>query len=103
MGGLPGEEETMARPVLALSRRALGRILVTVPFARVLRADEPKKPPSPEAEFIASQEAGLSPAELERLKRNVTDSAKPLQTIRDFKLPPDVGPAVRFRALKSRR
>lgn len=92
----------MARPALAISRRALGRILVTVPFARVLRADEPKKP-SPEAEFIASQETGLSPAEIERLKKTVTESAKGLQTIRDFKLPPDVGPAVRFRALKSRR
>jgi hypothetical protein len=93
----------MARPALEMSRRALGRILVTLPFARMLLAEEPKKPPSPEAEFIASREAGLGAAEVERLKKSVTDSAKPLQTIREFKLPPDVGPAVRFRALKSRR
>jgi hypothetical protein len=88
---------------LEITRRALGRILVALPFASALRAEEAAKTPSAEAEFIASRETGLSAAERERLLKTVTEGETQLRAIREFKLPADVAPAVRFRPLKSRR
>jgi hypothetical protein len=96
---------------LAISRRTMGRMLLAAPAAVTLPQQKPEqkppeKPParpSELAEFIAAQESGLSPAERERLKKNVTETEQALAAIRDFKLPPDVAPALRFRALKSDR
>ena len=90
----------------AFRRRDLARLLLALPAApALLRADEKKKEeekPSPTAEFLAAQEKGLSPAETEALKKGVAGFEKSLQAIRDFKLPPDVAPSVRFAAMKSR-
>jgi hypothetical protein len=90
---------------IALRRRDLARLLLALPAAPAfLRADERKEEdkPSPTAEFLAAQEKGLSPAETEALKKGVAGFEKSLQAIRDFKLPADVAPSVRFAALKSR-
>jgi hypothetical protein len=95
----------MAHRPAEISRRALGQILVAAPFATALGADDAgeKTPPSAEARFIASQEAGLSAAERERLQKSITEGEKPLRVIREFKLSADVAPAFRFEPLKSRR
>jgi hypothetical protein len=90
---------------LAISRRGLGQILLAVPVASALAAEEKKavEKPTPLAELIAGQEPGLSDEEQARLKKSITEGEKTLAVIRDFKLPPDVGPAFRFAPLKSRR
>jgi hypothetical protein len=87
-----------------ISRRDLGRMLVALPLASALAPEETaKESPSPQAEFIAAHEEGLSAQEQDRLRKSVTEGEKPLRAIRDFKLPPDVAPAVRFRPVKARR
>ena len=78
-----------------MSRRQLGRMLLVLPAAA-------SAPPSPQAEFIAAQEAGLSAQEREALKKSISDFDKSLSEVRDFKLPPDVPPAIRFTAMKSK-
>lgn len=91
-----------------VTRRTLSKMLLALPAAAILPADgsdERKKEekPSAQAEFIAAQESGLSPEARERLKKNITGGERSLAVIRDFRLPMDVGPALRFRPLKSRR
>jgi hypothetical protein len=93
----------------AITRRTMGRMLLAAPAA-VLPQQKPAekppdKPPAPSAlaEFIAGNEAGLTPAERERLKKNIAETEQALAVIRDFKVPADVAPAVRFQALKSTR
>ena len=87
-----------------LSRRELAKLLVALPAVPALAQEEKEEEtPSPLAEFIAGQEAGLSPAEREALKKNITGAEKGLEVIRSFQLPPDVPPAVRFAALPSRK
>ena len=87
-------------------RRDFARILLAVPalpaLARGQGEKEPEKP-SPTAEFIAAEEPGLSPAEREALRKSIAGFEKSLQVVRDFKLPPDVAPALRFAAQKSKR
>jgi hypothetical protein len=87
-----------------MSRRTLGKLLLAVPAAswaaRPLGAAEP---PSETAEFIATHEPGLSPEERERLKKSLGDQEKALKTVREFKLPFDVAPALHFRPLPSRK
>ena len=87
-------------------RRDMVRLLLTLPAAPALvRADEDKKAedkPSPTAEFLVGQEPGLSAAEAEALKKGIGGFEKSLKAIRDFKLAPEVGPSVRFKAMKSR-
>lgn len=88
-----------------LRRRDIFRLLVLPAVPALARAEEKKKDeakPSPTAEFLAAQEPGLSAAETEALKKSIGGFEKSLKAIRDFKLPPDVGPSVRFKALKSR-
>jgi predicted component of type VI protein secretion system len=94
----------MSDGVRAVSRRTVGKMLLAVPAA-ALAADEKKEDekPSAHAELISSTEPGLSPEERERLKKAVGDVEKALAVVRDFKLPMDVTPALKFRALKSRR
>ena len=87
-------------------RRDMVRLLLALPAAPALvRADEDKKAedkPSPTALFLAGQEPGLSGAETEALKKSIGGFEKSLKAIRDFKLAPEVGPSVRFKAMKSR-
>ena len=88
-----------------LRRREVARLLLALPAApTLLRADvkEPPEKPSATAEFLAAQEAGLSPSETEALKKSIDGVEKSLKAIRDFKLEADVSPSVRFTALKSR-
>lgn len=90
--------------MIEMSRRQLGRMLLVVPVVAPALADEKKQePPSPQAEFIAAQEVGLSAQEREALKKSISDFDKSLSAVRDFNLPPDVPPAVRFAAMKSKR
>jgi hypothetical protein len=95
----------MSDAIRTVSRRTVGKMLLAVPAAAALAAEEKKKeePPSPQAEFVASTEPGLSPEEREKLKKAVGDVEKALGVIRDFKLPMDVSPALKFKALKSTR
>jgi len=88
-----------------ISRRTLGKLLVTIPAAATLAAEEKKaeKKPSDLAEFLAGREAGLSAEEKERLKTSVDEAEESLAVVRDFKLPPGVAPALRFSAMKSKR
>jgi hypothetical protein len=89
-----------------LRRRDLARLLLALPAVPDLaRANEGQKAvekPSPTAEFLAGQEAGLSPEETEALKKSIFGFEKSLKAIRDFKLATDVSPSVRFAAMKSR-
>lgn len=85
-----------------LSRRELARVLLALPAVPALARAEEKQPPSPLAEFLASREPGLSPAERAALRKSVVGLEKTLQVIRDFKLVPDAAPCLRFAALKSK-
>jgi hypothetical protein len=87
-----------------LSRRDLAKLLVALPAAPALaQGPQETEQASPLAEFLAGQEAGLSPVERAALKKNVTGAEKGLQVIRAFTLPPDVPPALRFAALPSKK
>lgn len=99
----------MIRRTAAMTRRAAGKLILVLPVAAPALArdgtDEkkPEEKPTPQAECIAAQEPGLSDAERATLKKSITGFDKAVQVVRDFKVPPDVPPAVRFSALKSRR
>jgi hypothetical protein len=85
----------------------MGRMLLAAPAAAALAQEKPEEKapakPSALAEFIAADEPGLSASERDRLKKSVTETEQALAVIRQFKLPADTAPAVRFRALKSKR
>ena len=85
-----------------LSRRELARILLALPAAPALAAQE-QEPPSPLAQFLAARQAGLSAQERAALEKSVTGLEKTLKVIRDFELPPDTAPCLRFSALKAKR
>lgn len=88
---------------LDLDRRSLGKLLLGLPLAVGAAAAEtkPPEPPSARSECLAASEPGFSPEERERLRKSMGESEKSLAVIRDFKLPPDVAPALRFAPLKS--
>jgi hypothetical protein len=90
----------MTRRPAALTRRAASKLILALPAAAPAFAEDK---PTPQAECIAAQEAGLSPAERAALKKSITGFDKAVQAVRDFKLPADVPPAIRFAPLKSRR
>jgi hypothetical protein len=86
------------------TRRAVTLMLVSAPAAALAGPDEKKDvQPSAEAEFLASREPGLTDEERARLKKNLTDGEAALKAIREFKLPADVAPSLRFQPLKARR
>ena len=85
-----------------LTRRAMAQMLLAWPLAGLAAADE-KKTTSPRAGCLAATEPGLSADERERLEKSIADGEKSLAMIRDFKLPPDVAPSLRFQAMKSKR
>lgn len=100
-----------------LSRRsALGWIAVAAPAIATLGGGTPfaaektpgeaaPDPPklSEQGKFIAKNEAGLSGAERKRLRKQLPGFEGALRKLRDFELPDDVEPAVRFQALRSER
>jgi hypothetical protein len=92
-----------------LGRRDLARILLTLTAAPALARTpddarkEGEEPPSPLVDFLAAQQAGLTPPEREALKKSLKAFEKSLKAIRDFELPRDVAPCLRFAARKSRR
>jgi hypothetical protein len=103
---------------MKMTRRSAGRLLLGVPLAaaavpvagllgaRAARAaDEPaaETSPTPLAKFLAKQEEGLSSAEREHVRRDVTQLEEALKTIRDFKIGNDVPPAGTFAAMRSKR
>jgi hypothetical protein len=99
-------------------RRTAAKLILSLPVAAPAlagddaeekKADE-KPPmattgdkPTPQAECIAAQEAALSDAERATLKKSITGFDKAVQMVRDFRVPADIPPAVRFAALKSPR
>jgi hypothetical protein len=89
---------------LELTRRALSRMLLALPLARLAAADEKKEAesPSPRAVCLAATERGLSSDERARLEKSLADGEKSLAVIRHFKLSADVAPALRFQAMKSK-
>lgn len=88
-----------------MGRRAFGRMLLAMPAAALplSREEEKPAPSSEQADFIAAREAGLSPEERERLRKKISEGEKSLAAVRDFKVPMEVTPSLRFRAMKSRR
>lgn len=93
----------MSHRPAGISRRAVGKLLIALPAATLpFQEKKEEDKPTELAEFIAAREAGLSPEERERLAKNVTQLEKSLATVRDFKLPLDVDPCLRFQAVKSR-
>jgi len=82
------------------SRRAFGKLALAVPAALALRARADDKPPEL-AELLAGREPGLSEEERKRLAKGIGEALKPLQAVRDFKLPADADPAFRFSARRS--
>ena len=83
-------------------RRALSRAMLAWPLAALAAADE-KKETSPRAGCLAATEPGLSAEERARLEKSIAEAEKSVGAIRDFKLPPDVAPSLRFQAMKSKR
>ncbi len=94
----------MSSQQTTMRRRTAAKLLLALPAAAALpaRAQEKEKP-SPTAEFLAAQQAELSSEERERLKKNIGGLEKALAVIREFKLPLDVDPCLRFKARRSRR
>jgi len=95
----------MSNRRLELTRRALSRMLLALPLSPFAVADEKKEAesPSPRATCLAATEPGLSADERARLEKSIAGGEKALAVIRDFKLPADVAPSLRFQALKSKR
>jgi hypothetical protein len=86
------------------TRRKVTVMLVSAPAVAWALDDEKKDAkPSPEAEFLAANEPGLTDEERARLKKNVTEGETALKAVRDFKVPPEVAPSLRFQPLKSAR
>jgi hypothetical protein len=83
-----------------MPRRTAGKLLLALPAAVLPLPQEPEKP-SAAAEFIASQQAGFSPEERERLKKNIGSLEKALAAIRGFPISFEVSPCLHFHALRS--
>ena len=88
------------RPV-SLSRRRLGQLLLALPAVSLAASEA--EPASNAAECIAARHPALSADERQRLAKSVAEAEKSLAVVRDFKLPADATPALRFRALRSKR
>ena len=88
-----------------VTRRTAAKLLLALPLAATSAAEEkkPEEKLSPQAECLVAHETGLSPEETTRLRQNVASGQKALAVIRDFKLPADVAPSLRFVAMKSRK
>jgi hypothetical protein len=85
------------------TRRTFGKLLLAMPAASLAVPAQAEEKPPELGDLLAAREPGLSEDERKRLKKMIGDVLKPLQAVRDFKLPEDAAPAFRFRALKSVR
>jgi hypothetical protein len=85
------------------SRRDFGKLMLALPAAGLAAAAGAEEKGSDLAEVLAAREPGLSDDERKRLQKAIGDSLKPLQVVRDFKLPEDAAPAFRFSPLRSTR
>src|SRR5215510_11077569 len=91
----------MSHPI---TRRDLAKLLLALPAASAAAAADSKPAaPSEAGEFIAAHESGLSPDERERLRKALADQEKALAVVREFKLPAEADPALRFSSQRSRR
>jgi len=107
---------------MKISRRVVGRMILGAPWLAAgsalagsltgeARADEPQAAPEPEpeveptplAKFIAKQEEGLSGAERDKVRKDVTQLEEALKAVRDFPISNDVPPAGGFRPMRSVR
>jgi hypothetical protein len=85
------------------ARRTFGKLLLAMPAASLIGPAAAGETPAGLGDLLAAREPGLSDDERKRLVKMIGDALKPLQAVRDFKLPEDAAPAFRFRALKSAR
>ncbi|HZN04676.1 MAG TPA: hypothetical protein VFD06_13920 [Candidatus Polarisedimenticolia bacterium] len=107
---------------MKISRRVVGRMILGTPallagaglmgtLGQGARADEPQASPAPEpeaeptplAKFIAKQEEGLSGAERDKVRKDVTQLEEALKVVRDFPIANDIPPAGGFRPMRSVR
>jgi len=109
---------------MKISRRVVGRMILGAPWLAAgaglagsltgePRADEPQAAPAPApepeveptplAKFIAKQEEGLSGAERDKVRKDVTQLEEALKAVRDFPISNDVPPAGGFRPMRSVR
>jgi hypothetical protein len=87
----------------AITRRDLAKLLLALPAVSAAAAESKPSAPSEAGEFLAAHEPGLSGEERDRLRKALADQEKALAIVREFKLPADVDPALRFAALRSKR
>lgn len=85
------------------SRRDFGKLLLALPAAGLAAAAVAEEKGPNLAEVLAAREPGLSDDERKRLQKAIGDAQKPLQAVRDFKLPEDASPAFRFRVMRKAR
>jgi hypothetical protein len=97
------KETAMSDRPFEISRRGVGRMLLALPLAAAVAAEEETKRPAGAGGCIVSSVAGLSSEEEARLAKSIAEGEKPLAVIRDFQLPMDVPPSLRFAPLRSKR
>jgi hypothetical protein len=85
------------------TRRTFGKLMLTLPAAALAVPGIAEEKPPELADVLAGREPGLSEEERGRLRKLIGETQKPLQAVRDFKLPEDVSPAFRFQALRKAR
>jgi hypothetical protein len=87
-----------------ISRRTLHKWLLTAPAAALASRDTAAQsaPPSPFAACVAATETTLSADERARLAKAIGSLEQSLKIIREFKVPADTDPAIRFSPLRSR-
>jgi hypothetical protein len=87
-----------------ISRRMLHKWLLTAPAAALIlaKADAQDAQPSSFAACLAATETTLSADERARLTKAIGSLEQGVKIIRDFKVPMDVDPAMRFRPMRSR-
>jgi hypothetical protein len=85
------------------TRRTFGKLMLTLPAASLAVPGIAEEKPPELADVLAAREPGLSEEERGRLRKLIGDAQKPLQVVRDFKLPEDVAPAFRFQPLRKAR
>ena len=89
-----------------ISRRSIGKLLLAapaLPAAAALAAQaDPAPKPSAFASCIAASETTLDADERARVEKALGGLEQSLKTIRDFKLPANADPTLRFSAMKSK-
>jgi hypothetical protein len=88
-----------------MSRRTLHKILLTGPAAALASARPAAQPaaPSARAACLAASETTFTAVERDRLAKAIGGLEQSLKAIRDFKVPADADPAMRFQPMQSRR